>query len=341
MNRLALGCAFDLTDMFMNLQVSKLDITTDQCYELIGQYKRRKLAIQIFKECFKLVIKDIIESNVTFWFPLTGSRKCNMRMKRVEGITFQKLKKAGKWRGLDIITSNFSGYEIRLFMLGNRTPREKNVYVSKKCRDQIIQKTNEGFSYGDSNNDVYLKDYLKQIYKLFPDVSKQDIKMILTFGWKSLYLHNSYGGDVLIRDPEFWCYMGKLKKDPIYHYYYYIRKLTVKIRVLYKRKQTQWDGYYYFALTERQYAKFRAQMNKRGRPKKKFHFENLMLYQIYEECSINEADHKFIFRVPMLVCRNLKVFKRDCYLEGVELIEERDPLKFSDIRIFDNKYKCL
>lgn len=75
------------------------------------------------------------------------------------------------------------------------------------------------------------------------------MKRILNFSWKSLYLHNSYGGDTFITDKDIWCYIGYLKYDSIKHFLYYIKKLTVKLRVLYKRKKIPWDGYYYFALS--------------------------------------------------------------------------------------------
>ena len=66
-----------------------------------------------------------------------------------------------------------------------------------------------------------IKDYYEEIYKRFPDVPKKDIQTILNFGWRSYYLHNSYGGDVVISDNNFWCYSGYLKNDSIEHFQYY------------------------------------------------------------------------------------------------------------------------
>jgi hypothetical protein len=40
-----------------------------------------------------------------------------------------------------------------------------------------------------------VKDYYEDMYQLFPEVPKKDIQRILNFGFKTLYLHNSYGGD--------------------------------------------------------------------------------------------------------------------------------------------------
>lgn len=341
MTRYALGCGFNLTDMFMNFPLKKLQINCNECNALIGTYHRDKLAIRIFRECFKVVIEDIIENNVTFWLPLTGGKKCNMHMKRVEGKEFQNLRQGGKWEDIDILNSNFSGYEIRFFMLGNRTPRVKTVYLNKFYRDRISYYTNLGKSYGDSKNDKVISDYLEIVSQKFPTVSLQDIKRILSFGWKSLYLHNSYGGDTLITDKEIWCYIGRLRKNPLDHFYYYIRKLIIKIRVLYRRKEFPWNGYYYFALSEAQYQSYLSQKNKRGRPRKCFNFGTVYLYQILDECRISEHAKKYIFKVPSIVRLRLKEFRRDYTTDKAELIETRDPMKFKDILINDNKYEVL
>ena len=45
-----------------------------------------------------------------------------------------------------------------------------------------------------------INDYFEEMYAKYPDVPKEDIRRIVTFGWKSLYLHNSYGGDTFIQD---------------------------------------------------------------------------------------------------------------------------------------------
>lgn len=159
MVRYSLGCAFTTTNLFDNFPYSKLQISCEQCKEAIGDNHRQILAKKIFKASLKLVIQDIIERNVTFWFPLTGNKKCNMHMKRVTGKNFQRLRRAGKWKDIDIVNSNFSGYEIGFYMLGNRTPRVKTVYVDRQSRDLISKYTNEGKQYGDGLIDTEISDY--------------------------------------------------------------------------------------------------------------------------------------------------------------------------------------
>ena len=186
-----------------------------------------------------------------------------------------------------------------------------------------------------------VKDYYEQLYERFPGVPKKDIQRILNYGWKSLYLHNSYGGDTFIQDKELWCYIGHLKKDSLQYFLYYIKKLSIKLRVLYKRNKIQWDGYYYFALTDQQYEEYIGQKNKRGRPKKNFTFNKVFMYQILDECKIREFGKRYIFRIPYISKVNFKFYVPKLVTDKAELIIKREPLKFKDILVHENKYDFL
>ena len=341
MKRYALGCAFSMDSLFDNFPYKKLTITCKQCKAITGDNHRDILVKRIFRESVKLVINDVVNNNVTFWLPLTGNKRCNIHLRRVQGNEFRNMRKAGKWKDLDFLKSNFSGYQLSLFMLGKRTPRIKSVYINKRYTNIITENTNNGMQYGDGKIDTTISDYYQQMYELFPDVPKQDINKILTFSWKSLYLHNSYGGDTLIQDKAFWCYIGNLNKDSLKHFYYYIRKLTVKLRVLYKRKKIEWDGYYYFALSDSQYQRYIEQKKQRGRPRKYFKFGTVFIYQILDECKINEYYKRYIFRIPYITHLKSKYFIPDLITDKAELILTRDPLKFKDILVYDNEYEFL
>lgn len=339
--RYSLGCAFNTNELFDNFPYKKLQFTCAECKAITGDAHRDILVKRIFKESVKLVINDIINNNVTFWLPVNGIRKCNIHMRRVQGDEFKNLKKAGKWKDIDILKSSFSGYELTLFMLGKRTPRIKQIYVSKEFKDRITKNTNNGMQYGDSKTDTTIKDYYQQIQDLFPTISKLDINRILSFSWKSVYLHNSYGGDTLISSKDLWCYIGNLKKKSLDHFHYYIRKLTIKLRVLYRRKQIPWDGYYYFALSNQQYKMYLKQKNSKGRPRKYFNFGTVYLYQILDECKINEYYKRYIFRIPYISKLKLRQYVNTLNTDKAELIIIRDPLKFKDILIYDNEYEFL
>jgi hypothetical protein len=75
----ATGCAFNLDDLFMNLDKSKLKITSILCDKLVHDRHKDALIRQIFKESVKLIFKDILDNNVTFELP-TGSRKSDIHV---------------------------------------------------------------------------------------------------------------------------------------------------------------------------------------------------------------------------------------------------------------------
>lgn len=145
--KFALGCAFNLKDIFMNFPLNKLKVTSKECINIIGDKHRRILAMRVFKECVKLAINDIIDNNITFVLPLVGNKKCYIYMKRIEGETFKDLKRKGKWKNLDFITSMFSGYQLVMEMHANRTPRTKSVYLNPVLRDKIVENVNNGKTY--------------------------------------------------------------------------------------------------------------------------------------------------------------------------------------------------
>jgi hypothetical protein len=68
-------------------------------------------------------------------------------MQRFTGDKFKTLRKSGKWANINFLKSYFTGYQLGLFMYGNRTPRVKNIYVNKELRDKITNNTNEGKQY--------------------------------------------------------------------------------------------------------------------------------------------------------------------------------------------------
>lgn len=186
-----------------------------------------------------------------------------------------------------------------------------------------------------------IKDYYEDMYELFPEVPKEDIQKILNYYWKALYLHNSYGGDVLIQNKNLWCFIGTLRNNSLQHFKYYIQKLTVKLRVLYKRKQIPWNGYYYFALGDAQYKAYEDQKNGKGRKRKKFKYGNVMLYKLLDECKIQQHNLKYIFKVPMGIDFGYRLYKTDFESKEAELIITRKPQTFKDILVANNNYEFL
>lgn len=186
-----------------------------------------------------------------------------------------------------------------------------------------------------------IQDYYEKLYEKYPTVPKEDIKRICQYGWKSLHLHNSYGGDTLIMRQGFWFYCGQLMNNSLRYFNYYKRKMKVKLRVIYKRKNIPWDGYYYFALSETQYKEYLNQKNSKGRPKKNFKFPKVILYKIYDECNIIESGKVAIFKIPMLLDLGFTILKEEFVTDKAELVLERNPLTLNDILLSNYNYQFI
>ena len=186
-----------------------------------------------------------------------------------------------------------------------------------------------------------IQDYYEKIAAEYPEIPMQDIKRICQYGWKSLYLHNSYGGDVLIKRKDFWFYSGRLMNNSLKYFDYYARKMRTKLRVLYKRKKIEWNGYYYFALTQKQYEDYLSQKNSKGRPRKIFKFGKVILYKIYDECSIIEHNKIALFRVKMKRDKGFSLYDENFITGDSELILIREPLKFEDILLSKYSYQYI
>ena len=110
---------------------------------------------------------------------------------------------------------------------------------------------------------------------------------------------------------------------------------------MYNRKKIPWDGYYYFALTEERYAEIAKLKNRRGRPKKFFEYGNVILYKVWDECSLAESGLKYFFKIPYPIDMGFTFYVDNLKTKEAELILEREPLKFSDILVFNNDYDFI
>lgn len=141
----ATGYSFNSNDLFYNLPIKKLKITTDECKRYFKTANKRLVAIRIFYYTLKLILLDIINNNVTFQFPT--QRKCYLQMKRTCGEDFKNARRNGKWLDVDYMASNFTGYQIEFLYYASERDIHKPVYISNNLKNLITKYTNEGKQY--------------------------------------------------------------------------------------------------------------------------------------------------------------------------------------------------
>ncbi len=336
------GYCFGNEEIFLKFSKDKTKLTCKLAEKYTGDRHIKCLLYKVFNRCIELVLEDIVYNNVTFILPVYGVTSSKIKMAKVTGEAFRNLRKAGKWRDVDFLKSNFSGYRVVMLLESQRSPtRVKPVHICVKLRDVITKKTNEGFPYGDGKVDTRLVDYLPQLEKEFPDILPKDIKTIVQHGWKRLYVINAIGGDTKVgNSTRFYCQIGEIRTG-LRFYYYYIWKLKIKVRTLFYWKKVQWDGYYYFALTETQYSKMQQSIKTRGRPRVNFQFEKILLYKIYDECRLAEHLKHYIFRVKLPFSYKSVFYFPKVKLSNIEFVEHRKTLNFYDVSPTYHKYDFI
>lgn len=142
----ALGYTLNLKDLFKSFNIKRLKLKASECEELIGNRHKEIIMYKIMKYCIKLVLDDIIHNNATFHLP-TKKKKCILSMQATSDEQFKRARRNGKWKDVDFLASNFTGYQIAFkFMIGEVT-KTKPVYVDEENKDLITKYTNDGKCY--------------------------------------------------------------------------------------------------------------------------------------------------------------------------------------------------
>lgn len=148
MKRLALGWACNLNELFFRFPYEKYK-------SLMSKFntkdKRRSLVKAVFREGVNVILDDIIENNSTFKIQGIGYQKGEIHFDPISDDEFRRVKAKGKFRGVDFLESNFTGYQLYLYISGKRdnflARRKFPIYFSKFFKDKLVQHTNEGKVY--------------------------------------------------------------------------------------------------------------------------------------------------------------------------------------------------
>ena len=146
--KFAMGHTFSARDIFHNFPIDKLKMDYDVVRSIYSDGDKRSLSASIFSKGMQLIVEDIIENNVHFLLPTLGNNEAYLYMKKTSGNDFKNAIKRGKWRDVDFLTSNFTGYQLALSVKSKKRPeKEKPIYLGYKHKDRITELTNDGKRY--------------------------------------------------------------------------------------------------------------------------------------------------------------------------------------------------
>ena len=181
-----------------------------------------------------------------------------------------------------------------------------------------------------------INDYVDAVWELHPELSREEVKRILVYGWKMILQYVSFGNDIQILSNKFFFFIGKIPVSALAAFNTYCYKLAKRIQYMFKRTKSSWDKHYYFARTEAQYIDYLNQSKKKYKI-----FKNVLLYKLLEECKIKEHDKCYIFRLSEDKTAWFQKFYREIKTDKAELIIQRDPLKMQDLLVSENKFKYI
>ena len=181
-----------------------------------------------------------------------------------------------------------------------------------------------------------IDDYVNAVWEKHPELSEEEIKRILVYGWKMILQYVNFGNDVQILSKNIFLFIGNIPVSALATFNTYCYKLSRRIQYMFKRTKSKWDKYYYFARTENQYLDYLAQSKKQYKV-----FKNVNLYKLLEECKIKEHSRPYIFRLHEDKTSWFQKYYKQIRTKNAELIIQRDPLKMQDILVSENKFKYI
>lgn len=165
--------------------------------------------------------------------------------------------------------------------------------------------------------------YVDAVKEKFPTLSESEIKVILRHGFRMFAGCNMNDLDTLHMSKGFVAYVGKFFNDGLKYHHYWRTKYKKKARYLYRRRKTIYDGYYYFALTEKEYQFYLSQKKPRGTRRQKFFFPYIYAYKVKEEAFVDRF-RKYFFRLSFPTDVGWTLYKENWETRRAELFAYRD-----------------
>lgn len=140
---------------------------------------------------------------------------------------------------------------------------------------------------------VYPDKYFDKIQEKFPELSEKQIKEIVYYGVRALFMMTYYNVDIKCQQGEFFAYFGEILQNKDDYKKYRVLKKTALYRMLYSRAKTPYSGKYYFMLSKELHEKM---------PKKKkggdWPIGMVRAYKIQEEAQLHDGTYLYEFDWP-------------------------------------------
>ena len=216
---------------------------------------------------------------------------------------FMKHRRLGRFKDIDIIESDFKGYQLTFFYRNTVRDilyRSHNFYVGKKHKEMLLELINSGERLY-TIEDFTLKDIMPEIEERFPRLKREELLKILRRGYFRMYysvLQNCYltfNSELL----DFTCFVGSIYKDIGKQFRDYSFRMRMKLMKIAKWRGDKFDQYYYIGISDSRMDDWVALNNKSNRAGWRWvHFEDVTARRQRDAVMYN-APQIYIFRVKI------------------------------------------
>ena len=181
-----------------------------------------------------------------------------------------------------------------------------------------------------------INDYVDAIHEKFPELTREEVKRILVYGWKMILQYVRAGNDVSMMTNKEFMFIGTIPSSGLAVFKNYCYKLSKRIAYMFQRTKSKWDGCYYFTRSESQYLDYLSQSRKKNKV-----FKDVFLFKLLEELKVKESSAPYIFRLNEQKTGWMTKYYKEIKTQNAELIIVRDPLQMKDILTSENKFKYI
>lgn len=277
-----------------------------------------------FKYCISLIFNYILDNRVRFVIP--GVPESYIDFEIVTGDFFEKHRQNGRFQNIDFIESDFTGYALRYYFKTKAYQRTFPIYLGGDLKKKFINNINSGTKYY-TIKDVTLKDFLPEVEKKYSELTKTEVKKLVTQGFRRMHSSIKYGCAISIqlkKSPNCIVYIGMIWANPERQIKEYTRRMDKKLRKIDRWIRPEFDGYYYIGLNNSAFAKW-IDVNRKSRSI--LHFTRISPRRIKEEIYYKDK-HVYIFRFKRKTFKGYSYWAEKLDLHKVEYLGESLDRKF-------------
>lgn len=277
-----------------------------------------------FKYCLGLIFNYILDNKVRFIIP--GVPESYIDFEIVTGDMFENQRQLGRFKQIDFIESDFTGYALRYYFKTKAYQKAYPIYFGGRLKEKFLNGINSGVKFY-SIRDITIQDFLPQVYEKFSELSNIEVKNLVLHGFRRMHSAIKYGCAISIQVKKYInciAYIGAIYLNPEKQIKEYSTRRDKKLRKIEGWKKTPFDGYYYIGLNEIAFEKW-FQNNKKSRSI--LHFTNIIPRKIKEEIYYKDK-HLYVFRFKRETFKGWSFWAEKLDLRKVEYLGEVYDRKF-------------